>query len=252
MNYDNTDIAHKYDAARQLPAATLRLWLDAIARHVRPAVIDTIVDVGCGTGRFSAALADRFHARVIGIDPSRTMLQQGINHVSHPEVCFREGEAEHLPVDDAAASLVFLSMVYHHLNDLHAAVREFRRVLRRDGLLVIRNSTRDTLDDVPYLHYFPGAKSFNKQRFPSRHEIITTMQAHGFSLLALETVKQEFAGSWRDYCDKVGQRALSDLAGLPDSEFAAGMECMHNALAGSEADDGPVSELIDLFVFNPG
>jgi SAM-dependent methyltransferase len=115
MTYDETDIAQRYDSARHMPEGTLYLWLDAMARHVQPGDIRTIVDVGCGTGRLSAALADAFDADVIGVEPSLTMLAKARGGVSHPRINFRAGEAEHLPVDDASACLVYLSMVYHHL-----------------------------------------------------------------------------------------------------------------------------------------
>jgi hypothetical protein len=46
MTYDETDIAQRYDSARHMPEETLRLWLDAMARHVQPDDMRTIVDVG--------------------------------------------------------------------------------------------------------------------------------------------------------------------------------------------------------------
>lgn len=88
MNYDETDIAQRYDSARRMPEGTLRFWLYAIARHVQPSAIRAIVDVGCGTGRFSAALADAFDADVIGVDPSQMMLAKAKGSISHPRVHF--------------------------------------------------------------------------------------------------------------------------------------------------------------------
>ena len=52
MNYDQTTIATTYDAARGHNRAVMRQWLDLVAAHV-PFAPQLIVDVGCGTGRFS-------------------------------------------------------------------------------------------------------------------------------------------------------------------------------------------------------
>jgi SAM-dependent methyltransferase len=109
MIYDKTDIAQRYGSARHMPEGTLHLWLDAMARYVQPGDIRTLVDVGCGTGRFSAGLADTVDADVIDVDRSLTMLAKAGGRVSHPRIDFRAGEAEHLPVDDASACLVYLS-----------------------------------------------------------------------------------------------------------------------------------------------
>jgi ubiquinone/menaquinone biosynthesis C-methylase UbiE len=248
MKYDETDIAERYDSARRMSEGTLRLWLDAIARHVPPSGIRAIVDVGCGTGRFSAALADAFDADVIGVDPSQTMLARARNRISHPRVDFRDGDAEHLPVRDASACLVYLSMVYHHLGNPGGAGREFARVLRASGFLCIRNSTLDLLDRFLYLKYFPPAVEFNRQRLPSQGDVIETMRASGFCLLRHDVVEQQFADSFGDYYDKISQRGLSDLAALPDAAFEAGIQKMSHALTSSR-DSGPVVEPIDLFIF---
>jgi SAM-dependent methyltransferase len=68
MDYDNTALATTCDAARGYRPEVLRQWLDTIAGNIphRPTLI---VDLGCGTGRYAYALAERFKTRVIGIDP---------------------------------------------------------------------------------------------------------------------------------------------------------------------------------------
>jgi ubiquinone/menaquinone biosynthesis C-methylase UbiE len=206
------------------------------------------VDVGCGTGRFSAALADAFDADVIGVDPSLTMLAKARGSVSHPRIAFRDGDAEHLPVDDTWACLVYLSMVYHHIGNPGGAAREFVRVLRASGFLCIRNATLDLLDRFSYLKYFPPAVEFNRRRLPSQRDVIETMQANGFSLLRHDVIEQPFAESFGAYYDKIRQRGLSDLAALPDEDFEAGLQKMRQALA-SNTESGPVIEPIDLFIF---
>ena len=76
MDYDQTQMPAAYDAGRGYRPAILSMWLDVIARRLQGEPIDDILDVGCGTGRYSAALADRFDARVIAVDPSAKMLAE--------------------------------------------------------------------------------------------------------------------------------------------------------------------------------
>jgi hypothetical protein len=65
MDYDSTAIATSYDAARGHRPEVLQQWLAIIAAHA-PADSGLIVDVGCGTGRFSQPLSERLQAKVIG------------------------------------------------------------------------------------------------------------------------------------------------------------------------------------------
>ena len=44
--------------------------------HISRAEMSLVIDLGCGTGRFSELLAAHFSAQVIGIDPSLKMLDQ--------------------------------------------------------------------------------------------------------------------------------------------------------------------------------
>jgi len=248
VEYDETDIAQRYDAGRHIPDRAMRVWFDAIKSHIPPGEIRQVLDVGCGTGRFSARLAQEFDAEVIGVDPAETMLAKARTNTADSRVTFLVGVAESLPVSDESVCLAYLSMVYHHLGDLRHAFREFTRVLRDGGFLCIRNSTRDLLDKVPYLKYFPSALPYNTTRLPSQSDVIDAGQQGGFSLVSHVVISQEFATSMEEYSTKIGKRALSDLAALPDAEFSAGIRRMNEARRqGSES--LPIIEPIDLFVF---
>lgn len=247
MKYDSK-IAGRYDSARRMPKGTMLLWLDAIANHIPGSGITTILDVGCGTGRFCEGLAGRFNARVIGIDPSSAMLSKARGNISSSSVEFREGHAECLPVADSSTCLIFMSMTYHHISDFSVAIGEFKRALRSPGFLCIRNSTKDLLNEVPYLKYFPTARELNNHRIPMQQELIDVVEGGGFSLLIHEVIKQIFAESLREYCEKISRRGLSDLVRIPDVEFEAGVQRMMDDIERNKV-RGPIVEPIDLFIF---
>lgn len=250
--YDEGGIHLRYDAARGLPAETIALWLETLSRHLAGKRVETIVDVGCGTGRFAGALARKFGARVCGVDPSGKMLEAARSNGDDPRVTFLEAPAEKLPLEDASADLIFLSMVYHHLRDKSAALSEFRRVLGAGGRVAIRTALREFLDGYAWLRFFPAARDIEQRRTPSAEELTTAFREHGFRLVASETLEQLFAADAREYCGKIAMRGLSSLQAIPDAEFERGVADLRAYCeAGNEAADKPVYEKTALFVFAP-
>ena len=75
MDYDKTNIAASYDKARALAPETRRLWQDLLSAHIELSTVSLIIDLGCGTGRFSELLAAQFEARVIGIPRGRWLIR---------------------------------------------------------------------------------------------------------------------------------------------------------------------------------
>src|SRR5215472_18118452 len=133
MNYDKTEIPTAYDKARALAPETVRLWQDLLSVHVDQAVVSLIIDLGCGTGRFSELLARRFSAQVIGIDPSMKMIDQARRKPAIGNVVYCQGLAEAVPLRGGCADLVFMSMVYHHFCDPSAVAKECHRTLHQGG-----------------------------------------------------------------------------------------------------------------------
>lgn len=91
-----------------------------------------ILDVGCGTGANLVMLGE--HGEAHGIDVSQDALsfcrERGLENVRH-------GAAEELPYKDGTFDLVTALDVVEHLDDDLAGLKEFRRVLRDDGRILL-------------------------------------------------------------------------------------------------------------------
>jgi ubiquinone/menaquinone biosynthesis C-methylase UbiE len=124
MDYDRTEIAASCDRARALEPETARAWLGLLSAYIDPTTTSLIVDLGCGTGRFSDLLAAQPAVRVIGIDPSSKMMDQARRKPAAENVTYQQGSAEAIPLADGCVDLIFMSPVYDHLNDPAAVARE--------------------------------------------------------------------------------------------------------------------------------
>jgi ubiquinone/menaquinone biosynthesis C-methylase UbiE len=128
------------DAAETMPAAArLRARSYELLELAAGA---TVVDVGCGTGRAVAELAER-GARAIGVDLDPAMLAAARSRF--PGIDVRAADAAALPLDDGQARGYRADKVYHVLPDPHAALAEARRVLAPGGRIVLLGQDWDTM-----------------------------------------------------------------------------------------------------------
>jgi SAM-dependent methyltransferase len=246
MNYDQSGIATTYDEARALTPARRRRWQRLLSAHVDRTAIWLVVDLGCGTGRFTEMLAAELGARVIGLDPSEKMIDEARRKPATSPVVFGRASAHELPLSDGGVDLVFMSQIYHHLPDPTAVARECRRVLRAGGYVCIRTGTRE--NDVVVPNFFPVVRAMLDADLPSRDEIRSNFAAAGFAPRHHEIVTEVVAPDWPSFVRKSALRADSFLARLSDTEFDQGMA----ALRAHRANINPaeaVTEEIDWFVF---
>jgi ubiquinone/menaquinone biosynthesis C-methylase UbiE len=246
MDYDKSDIAAIYDEARALTPEGLRQWLDLISTLIDRSAISLIVDLGCGTGRFSQPLAAHFATRVIAIDPSQKMLDQARQKLARGVVLLR-ASALALPLLDGSADMVFMSMVYHHFADPNLVAKECHRVLRDGGHVCVRNSTREA--DFPHRHFFPAMQPLIASELPARKDIERIFLTAGFRPAAHEIVRQVVARDWRSFVHKSSLRADSFLARLSNESFNVGMAGLRAHAAEIDPSD-VVTEEIDWFVFS--
>lgn len=231
-----------FRSGRALSSEVVQLWLDAVAAHA-PKSCGRLIDVGCGTGRFSAPLASRLGCGVVGVEPSAGMLAQAD---TAPSVSYVQGRAEALPVTDEVLDVAWLSMVAHHLDDLAGVAAELRRVLRPGGVVFIRNVFGDRLPErLPLFDYFPSALDVERRRMPTSVELIDVFAQAGLIFAALETISQQIDDSLAAHADRLAHRALSALELISDEEFEAGLAALRHDATTLTA---PVIEDIDLLV----
>ncbi len=108
--------------------------------RILPALLDpaaVVGDLGCGSGRITAALAP-FAAEVIAVDGSAEMLDVARSRLAgYDNVRLLRGSLEALPVADAALDAAFLVHVLHHVTEPALALAEAARALRPGGRLIV-------------------------------------------------------------------------------------------------------------------
>jgi 2-polyprenyl-6-hydroxyphenyl methylase/3-demethylubiquinone-9 3-methyltransferase len=102
-----------------------------------------VVDLGCGGGLFSLALAER-GAEVVGVDVSRPSLASASREAARRgrSARFVCADMARAPLEEGWADLVLLSDVLEHVDDPKAAVREAGRLLRPGGTLFVNTFDR--------------------------------------------------------------------------------------------------------------
>ena len=247
MDYDTTDIPVAYDRGRDHGPEVLHLWMNVVSSHVEGQRINTILDLGCGTGRFSEALAVRFDAEVIGVDPSKKMLEQARGKRRDRRIRYEIGRGESIPLPANSVDLIFMSMIFHHFDNPRLAARECRRVLRNRATGFLRAGTRERISSYPYVDFFPESRPILEECLPTNTFVREVFEAAGFRTITFEVVNQEIARNYANYAEKLSAGADSVLARLSPSEFAAGMQALRSHAAW--IDDQAVVEPIDVFVF---
>lgn len=101
-----------------------------------------VLDVGCGTGRVSEALAAAGRT-VVGVDHSSGMLRVAAQKLPLDRCTLIRADARQLPVGDGVFDAVVCSGVLHHVPDWPKILGEAARVLRPEGVLVVREPNAD-------------------------------------------------------------------------------------------------------------
>lgn len=120
-------------------------WADAERqwRHYEPSLGGVCVEVGCGAGRHTHALAQSFE-RVVALDVSDDMIELA-RQACPSTVEFKQVDGVEVPLPDASVDAVFTAHVLQHLDKpehVVAYLRDMYRVLRPGGTAMIHTVLR--------------------------------------------------------------------------------------------------------------
>ena len=180
-----------------------------------------VLDVGCGTGRLAAALAERAQCRVWGVDPSPEMLEVARARIPR-NVGLRRADAESLPFRAGWFERVVMRLVVH-LVDRPRALGEARRVLGPGGRLVITTFDPSHFDRFWLNGLFPSLEAIDRARFPPPETLRADLAAAGFSSVAATPLAQRGRVDRESALDKIRGRHISTFDLLDEDEYATGL-----------------------------
>ena len=181
--------AHRYDRSIWNPFLfhpAYKLMLSEVCkRAAKHKSTFRILDIGCGTGTFSAqCMTAGFDMEVTGLDMSYHMIAKAQHkadriNVNGSTMTFMIGDAEHLPFENAYFDMVTCSNSFHHYPHQLQAVKEMRRVLKDKGQLMLIDGHRD--DPIGYLIFDVIVDALEKHiHHCSRRQLIEMFKEAGF------------------------------------------------------------------------
>lgn len=150
-----------------------------------------VVDLGCGGGIYTRALATMGVPSVTGVDFSKVMIEAAQRHsASYPTVGYQIGTAKSTGLENHSADMVLARALLHHLDTLEPVFNEVSRIVAQDGLFLIQTRTTDdcflkgTENHVRgfFFDCFPALMEVEKKRRYSVEAICAAYEKSGWTL----------------------------------------------------------------------
>lgn len=159
--FDN--IAQKYDFLNHFLSMGIdKLWRKKAIRILSGFKAQTILDVASGTGDFAIAAAKLKPEKIIGFDISEQMLNVGRVKVKKigldSLIEFQKGDSEAMPFQDEKFDAITVAFGVRNFENLENGLKEFKRVLKPDGVAIILEFSKPKYFPMKqlYLFYFFG------------------------------------------------------------------------------------------------
>ena len=128
-----------YDISKQMVEARLEQIINMMGIGEKELKKLTIVDSGCGPGRYTDVMSKYGPKKIIGVDSGIDIINTNLDRFKdRSNIEMIHGSCDSLPVKDESADFVISAGVLHHLpNPIEELVKEHARVTRKNGFFFI-------------------------------------------------------------------------------------------------------------------
>jgi len=181
-------IAHEWDR-----------WHDpsSVAERLRPGLQafdigqgEQLLDVGCGTGNLTMALAEIAPTAAIhAIDISSNMIAIAKSKIPSARVNWYVADASSLPLGNGSIDRIFCYSVWPHFNDKRIVTEEFCRVLKPRGLLYVwHHGPRERINAI----HATSDSSIRGDELSSAQETARVLESLGLSVQKSQETQSEY------------------------------------------------------------
>ena len=152
----------------------------------------TVLDLGCGSGGNVVILAER-GAQVVGVDisPDLVAIAQQRIRSANLRATIKVGDAYNTGLPDESVDVIFCIALIHHL-DIKVARDEMRRVLRKGGMVILKEPVRFSAFYARVRNLLPAQDDISEYEHPLTQEELSlmtqTFQVDGTRLFRLPFV----------------------------------------------------------------
>jgi ubiquinone/menaquinone biosynthesis C-methylase UbiE len=191
-----------------------------------------ILDIGCGTGRFTIPFARRFkNFTVVGADKSSNMLEQAKQKGGAERVEWTEQDICDQGFESASFDLVFVSDLLHHIANPLDAIRECKRVLRPGGWLLCKYGAMENIANDPEHVFFPQTIVVDAKRTPTQEQVVDWLRTENFRGVNSQTWKEKTRVSGADRLAAARAKSISVLHMIEQDHFDKGLEALGRHVA---------------------
>jgi len=135
-------ISKEYDFINNLITfGAHKKWKKQIVNICKKINPKKILDLATGTSDIAIELSSIKECKIIGVDPSSKMLEVGQSKIDNQnlndKISLEKGNAENLKYDDGMFDVVTIGYGVRNFTNLKNSLKEIYRVLKKDGLLII-------------------------------------------------------------------------------------------------------------------
>lgn len=211
---------------------------------------ENYLDVGCGTGNYTCALANDDY-QFYGIDPSRQMLEKARQR--NCNVIWQNGEAENLPFENEFFGGAIAVLTIHHWKNLQRAFSEICRVLKRHGKFILFTSFPEQMEGYWLNYYFPQMLRDSKAQMPTLPKVEDALRNAGLKIENTENyfVRDDLEDNFL-YCGKDRpklylredvRKGISSFAALANrEEVERGLQRL-----AEDIENGKISEITEKY-----
>jgi ubiquinone/menaquinone biosynthesis C-methylase UbiE len=233
---DYSRIASSYDKGRAISGQNINIVLEAITRLSGMSGKVRLLDLGCGTGRFSIPIATKLRYEVTGADSYEEMLAKAREKDKGGLVRWDLEDAQALTYPDNFFDIVFMSHLLHHCEDPPAVIRECWRVLSGDGMIIIRwGAIEQIRDDVEHT-FFTGTIAIDEARTFTIEQMEERLREAGFSGVISEKRMQQTYVTGQKHLEAVKVKSTSVLTMITQGAFERGVQKLEEYIAGHPDD----------------
>ena len=225
---DYSSIASFYDAGRPISEQNIDMWLWLVASFSRMSEGARVLDLGCGTGRFSIPMVTRLHFRVTGADFSREMLDKAREKDTNGLVKWDCMDAQQLTYPDDSFDVVFISHLLHHVDSPQRVLDECHRVLTATGVVLIRYGAIEQIrDDVEHT-FFPEVLDIDEARTPSVKIVEQWLVEAGFRDVTSQEIVQKTFDTSTEHLNMAEAKGNSVLSMISPEASEKGIRDLRN------------------------